>query len=51
MIAIIPIDHGKSVLPENSIFQYGAEDKKHTILFGVYLLKFENRPLWLKSAV
>ena len=27
MIAIIPIDHGKSVLPENSIFQNGAEDK------------------------
>ena len=51
MIAIIPIDHGKSVLPENSIFQNGAEDKKHPILLGVYLLKFENRPLWLTSAV
>ena len=43
MIDIIPIDYGKSVLPESCIFQNGAENKFRTILFRIYLLKTENR--------
>ena len=43
MIDIIPIDYGKSVLPESWIFQNGAENKFRPILFRIYLLKTENR--------
>lgn len=43
MIEIIPIEYGKSVLPESWAFENGAEDKKRTILFKIYLLKTENR--------
>ena len=43
MIEIIPVDYGKSVLPESSIFQNGSEEKKYPILFRIYLLKSENR--------
>lgn len=43
MIDIIPIDYGKSVLPESCIFQNGAENKFRPILFRIYLLKTENR--------
>lgn len=43
MIEIIPIDYGKSVLPESWVFQNGSEDKKLPIIFRVYLLKTENR--------
>ena len=43
MIDIIPIDYGKSVLPENWIFENGAENKFRPIIFRVYLLKTENR--------
>ena len=43
MIDIIPIDYGKSVLPESCIFQNGAENKFSPILFRIYLLKTENR--------
>lgn len=43
MIDIIPIDYGKSVLPESWVFQNGSEDKKLPIIFRVYLLKTENR--------
>ena len=43
MIDIIPINYGKSVLPENMIFQNGAEDKVRPIVFMVYLIKTENR--------
>jgi glyoxylase-like metal-dependent hydrolase (beta-lactamase superfamily II) len=43
MIEIIPINYGKSVLPESWIFQNGAENKLHPIIFRIYLLKTENR--------
>ena len=43
MIEIIPINYGKSVLPESWIFQNGAENKLRPIVFMVYLIKTENR--------
>lgn len=43
MIDIIPIDYGKSVLPESWIFQNGAENKFRPIVFRVYLIRTENR--------
>lgn len=43
MIDIIPIDYGKSVLPESWIFENGAENKFLPIIFRIYLLKTENR--------
>ena len=43
MIEIIPIEYGKSVLPESWIFENGAEDKFRPIIFRIYLLKTENR--------
>ncbi len=43
MIDIIPIDYGKSVLPESCIFENGAENKFRPIIFRIYLLKTENR--------
>lgn len=43
MIEIIPINYGKSVLPESMIFQNGAENKLRPIVFRVYLIKTENR--------
>ena len=43
MIDIIPIDYGKSVLPESWIFENGAENKFRPIIFRIYLLKTENR--------
>ena len=43
MIEIIPINYGKSVLPESMIFENGAENKLHPIIFRIYLLKTENR--------
>lgn len=43
MIEIIPIEYGKSVLPESWIFQNGAENKLRPIVFRVYLIKTENR--------
>ena len=43
MIDIIPIDYGKSVLPESWIFENGAENKLLPIVFRVYLIKTENR--------
>ena len=43
MIDIIPIDYGKSVLPESMIFQNGSENKFRPIIFRIYLLKTENR--------
>ena len=43
MIDIIPIDYGKSVLPESMIFQNGAENKFRPIIFRVYLIRTENR--------
>ncbi len=41
MIDIIPIDYGKSVLPESMIFQNGAENKFRPIIFRVCMLKTE----------
>ena len=43
MIDIIPIDYGKSVLPESWIFENGAENKLRPIVFRVYSIKTENR--------
>ena len=43
MIDIIPIEYGKSVLPESWIFENGAENKFRPIIFRIYLLKTENR--------
>ncbi len=43
MIEIIPINYGKSVLPESMIFENGAENKFRPIIFRIYLLKTENR--------
>lgn len=43
MIDIIPINYGKSVLPESWIFQNGAENKFRPIVFRVYLIRAENR--------
>ena len=42
-IEIIPIEYGKSVLPESMIFQGGAEDKSRPIVFMIYLIKTKNR--------
>ena len=43
MIEIIPINYGKSVLPESMIFQNGSDNKFRPIVFMVYLIKTENR--------
>ena len=43
MIEIIPINYGKSVLPESMIFENGAENKFRPIVFKIYLIKTENR--------
>ena len=43
MIEIIPINYGKSVLPESMIFENGAENKLRPMIFRIYLLKTENR--------
>ena len=43
MIENIPIEYGKSVLPESWIFQNGAENKLRPIIFRVYLIRTENR--------
>ena len=42
MIEIIPINYGKSVLPESWIFENGAENKFRPIVFRVYLIRAEN---------
>ena len=42
-LEIIPIEYGKSVLPESMIFQGGVEDKFRPIVFMIYLIKTENR--------
>ena len=42
-LEIIPIEYGKSVLPESMIFQGGAEDKFRPIVFMIYLIKTKNR--------
>lgn len=43
MIDIIPIEYGKSFLPESLIFEKGAEDKFRPIVFRVYLIRTEIR--------
>ena len=43
MIEIIPVDYGKSVLPESWIFENGTENKFRPIIFRIYLIKTENR--------
>ena len=40
---IIPIEYGKSFLPESMVFQNGEKDKLRPIVFMVYLIKTENR--------
>lgn len=36
---ILPLEYGKSVLPESMIFENGANDKTRPIVFMVYLIK------------
>ena len=43
MIEIIPVNYGKSVLPESMVFENGSEGKYRPILFRIFLLKNENR--------
>lgn len=43
MTDIIPVDYGKSSLPESWIYENGSDEKKIPIIFRVYLLKTENR--------
>lgn len=38
-VEIIPVEYGKSVLPESMVFVNGAEDKNLPIVFKIYLLK------------
>lgn len=40
---IIPIEYGKSALPESMTFENGAKDKFRPIVFMIYLIKTENR--------
>ena len=40
---IIPIEYGKSVLPENMIFINGDENKLCEIVFKVYLIKTDDK--------
>lgn len=42
-IKIIPVDYGKSVLPESIAFENGSADKSVPITFRIYLLKTDNR--------
>lgn len=40
---IIPIEYGRSTLPEDQIFINGTADKSRPIVFLVYLIKADNR--------
>ena len=40
---IIPIEYGKSVLPEAMVFENGRKDVSHEIVFKVYLIKTEDK--------
>lgn len=40
---IIPVKYAESTLPENMIFSDSTSDKKHEIVFLVYLIKTENK--------
>lgn len=40
---IIPVEYGKSVLPEKMIFKSGSENKFRKIAFKVYLIKTDNK--------
>ncbi len=42
-LEIIPIEYGKSVLPESMIFQGGVENKFRPIVFMIYLIRTQNR--------
>lgn len=42
-IQIIPVEYGKSVLPENMIFINGDENKSREIVFKVYLIKTDEK--------
>ena len=42
-LEIIPIEYGKSVLPESMIFQGGAGNIVRPIVFMIYLVKTQNR--------
>ena len=42
-LELIPIEYGKSVLPESMIFLGGAEDRFCPIVFMIYLMKTQNR--------
>lgn len=40
---IIPVEYGRSVLPESMIFENGAADKVRPIVFMIYLIKTKGR--------
>lgn len=40
---IIPVEYGRSVLPESMIFENGAADKVRPIVFMIYLIKAKGR--------
>ena len=40
---IIPIEYGKSVLPETMVFENGKKDVFHEIVFKVYLIKIDDK--------
>ncbi|MDO5479671.1 MAG: MBL fold metallo-hydrolase [Clostridia bacterium] len=40
---IIPIEYGKSVLPEAMVFENGRKDVSNEIVFKVYLIKTEDK--------
>lgn len=42
-IKIIPVEYGKSYLPESMVFQNGAKDKFYPIVFKVYLVKTKDK--------
>lgn len=43
MIEIIPVDYGKSVLPESCVLENGDKNNLRPIIFRIYLIKADNR--------
>lgn len=42
-VEIIPVEYGKSVLPESMIFQNGSDKKTRPIVFKIYLIKTKQK--------
>ena len=43
MIKIIPVEYGKSVLPESAVFCNGKKDNFRPIVFKIYLIKINDK--------